>query len=1126
VRGWLLEKRMPSPLVKLTTVSSLGADDCRLLVESVLDYAIFMLDPDGKVATWNAGAAKIKGYRPDEIIGQHFSVFYSASDQAAGKPDWILQVATKVGRVEDEGWRVRKDGTRFWANVVVTALRDESGRLRGFGKVTRDTTERKRSEDALRAAEERFHHLVDAVVDYAIYLLDPAGHVSTWNSGARRLKGYEATEILGKHFSAFYTPEDRARGRPERILELVTREGRAEDEGWRVRKDGTTFWANVVVTALRDGEGTLLGFAKVTRDLTAYREAEGELRRSEERFRLLVDNIGDYAIYMLDPDGRVATWNSGAQRLKGYSSHEIMGRSFAVFFPQEDVARGKPLHELEAARRYGRFEDEGWRLRKDGTRFWANAILTAVRDENGGLMGFAKITRDLSERREAEENERNLLRERTAREVAEQGELKLRESEERYRALSNRLEIVLEGVADGITVQDRASKVVFANSAAARLCGFDTVDEFVGATVESIAERFEILDEEGRPLKNDDLPGARVLRGEPSTGALIHVHDRRSGRHWWSEVRSGAVRGQDGTPELAVNIWHDVTTEHRAERNAHHIAEATVALNSSIQSDELLAALARTLVPGLADWASVYVLEQGDLRNVASVHSDPEKASLASEYHLKFPPDPNRPGVWNVVRSAHSELHNDISDEQLARSVPHGAQLDLLRSIGMKAAALGPITLGARVLGVIAVVSAQSDRRYDATHLALLDELGVRAGVALERAELFRTAKAAAKAAEEASRTKDEFLATVSHELRTPLNSILGWATLLKERVTDAAITKPIESIHRNARAQARIIEDILDVSRIVSGKFLIDPKPVDLVEIARQAAEVVRPSALAKVVSLVLDFQHEYCLLVADGERLQQVIWNLLSNAIKFTPRGGTVTLSVRQVSSHAVIQVTDTGKGIHPSFLPYVFDRFRQADPSATRHVGGLGLGLALVRHIVELHGGTVHASSDGPDLGATFSIDLPVRALFPSSTVSASSGESPAKATAPRDSLKDLRVLVVDDESDAREIIASVLEEAGAHVVATSSSADAVTTLERFTPHVILSDIAMPGEDGIAFIRKVRAIPRLREIPAIAFTAYASDVDRTRVVDAGFNGHVAKPVDPSELVRAIAKVLKLPC
>jgi PAS domain S-box-containing protein len=986
---------MAPNVVKLPTLPSLSSDDCRLLVESVVDYAIFMLDAEGFIATWNAGAQAIKGYRPEEIIGKHFSIFYTPTDLAIGKPALELEVASKLGRVEEEGWRIRKDGTRFWANVVITALRDESGNLRGYGKVTRDLTDRKQTEDALRAADQRFHHLVDAVVDYAIYMLDPTGHVSTWNVGARRLKGYEPDEIIGQHFSVFYPPEDRERGRPEQILDVVRREGRFEDEAWRVRKDGTRFWANVVITARHDADGNLLGFAKVTRDLTA--------------------------------------------------------------------------------------------------------------------------------RREAEENERRLLQERIAREVAERGEEKLRESEERFRALGTRLEIVLEGVTDGITVEDRSGRVVFANSAAARLCGYESVDALLSASPADFAARFEFFDEEGRPLTDHDLPSQRVLGGAPSASSLVHVHDRHTGSHWWSLIRAGAVLGTDGKPELAVNIWHDVTTEHRAERDARVIADATVALNSSIEPDELLSALARGLVPGLADWASVYLLEEEQLRNVASFHSDPAKTLLAAEYLERFPADPTTPGLWEVVNSGRPELYNDVSADLLARAAKHPEQLAMLRSMGIRATALAPIVLGSRVLGVISISSTDSERRYEASDLELLMQLGARTGVALERAELFRSAQAAAQAAEEASRTKDEFLATVSHELRTPLNAILGWATLLKNRITEPTIAKPIQVIHRNAEAQVRIIEDILDVSRVVTGKFRIEPKQVDLVEVARQAVEVVRPSALGKSVSLEVDFEHETCPLVADGERMQQVIWNLLSNSIKFTPSGGAVLLSVHQVGSHVILDVSDTGRGIEPSFLPYVFDRFRQADPSATRQQGGLGLGLALVRHIVELHGGTVRAASDGPDRGATFAIELPIRAL---SQPPAERRVLPPLGTgqpAPSASLNEVRVLVVDDEVDAREVIASVLESRGARVVSAASSAEAMTALERFTPQVILSDIAMPGEDGLAFIRKLREVPRLKDIPALAFTAYARPEDRARVMDAGFNGHLAKPLGPDALVQAIAKALE---
>jgi PAS domain S-box-containing protein len=256
---------------------------------------------------------------------------------------------------------------------------------------------------AVKESGESFRLLVEGVQDVAIFMLDGAGRVSTWNSGAERIKGYRAEEVIGQHFSRFYPPEAVAAGQPARLLALAAREGRVQDEGWRVRKDGSRFWAEVIITALRDSEGSVIGFAKVTRDLTARKEAQDALRRSEHTFQLLVESIQDYAVFMLDPDGRVATWNGGAERIKGYAAQEIIGQHFSVFYQPEDVAQGKPRWELEIAEREGRHEDEGWRVRKDGTRFWANVAISAMRDGHGALMGFAKVTRDLTERRRVEQ---------------------------------------------------------------------------------------------------------------------------------------------------------------------------------------------------------------------------------------------------------------------------------------------------------------------------------------------------------------------------------------------------------------------------------------------------------------------------------------------------------------------------------------------------------------------------------------------------------------------------------------------------------------------------------------------------------------------------------------------------
>ena len=373
----------------------------RLLVESVTDYAIYMLDPDGFVASWNAGAQQITGYTATESIGQHFARFFPHDEQARGAPMRALGAARSQGRYEAEGWRIRKDGSRFWASTVLETV-TENGKLVGFAEVTRDITERHEAQQALIESERRFRLLVEGVIDYSMFMLDPSGVVVNWNAGAERIKGYKPNEILGQHFSRFYTAEDRAAGKPFRALETATREGRFEGEGWRMRKDGSRFWASVVIDAIRDEQGNLIGFAKITRDITERLAAQRALQDSERQFRLLISGVTDYALFMLDPNGIVASWNAGAQKIKGYTPNEIIGQHFSRFYTEQDRAAGMPARSLFSATRDGRFESEGWRMRKDGTLFWANVVIDAIRDDDGRLVGFAKITRDITERREAQ----------------------------------------------------------------------------------------------------------------------------------------------------------------------------------------------------------------------------------------------------------------------------------------------------------------------------------------------------------------------------------------------------------------------------------------------------------------------------------------------------------------------------------------------------------------------------------------------------------------------------------------------------------------------------------------------------------------------------------------------------
>ena len=377
----------------------MDASRLELLLDALADYAIYMLDPDGFVTTWNAGAERITGYQAIEIVGQHFSRFFTPEDRASGLPERILEAVRTHDRHEAEGWRVRKDGTRFWANAIIQSVRDDQGALVGFAKITRDITERAQAQQAIIETERRFRILVEGVFDYAIYMLDPSGIITNWNTGAERLKGYSADEILGQHFSKFYTKEERRSGVPARVLETAAREGRYESEGWRVRKDGGRFWASVVVDAIRDEKGQLQGFAKVTRDITERRAALETLRESERQFRLLVAGVTDYAIYMLDPNGIIASWNAGAERIKLYTADEIVGHHFSRFYTESERAAGVPARALYTATQEGRFESEGWRVRKDGTVFWANVVIDPIRDETGELIGFAKITRDITERR-------------------------------------------------------------------------------------------------------------------------------------------------------------------------------------------------------------------------------------------------------------------------------------------------------------------------------------------------------------------------------------------------------------------------------------------------------------------------------------------------------------------------------------------------------------------------------------------------------------------------------------------------------------------------------------------------------------------------------------------------------
>jgi signal transduction histidine kinase/CheY-like chemotaxis protein len=382
-----------------------------------------------------------------------------------------------------------------------------------------------------------------------------------------------------------------------------------------------------------------------------------------------------------------------------------------------------------------------------------------------------------------------------------------------------------------------------------------------------------------------------------------------------------------------------------------------------------------------------------------------------------------------------------------------------------------------------------------------------------DRAHLFREQTARAEA-EAANRIKDEFLMTLSHELRTPLNAILGWAQVLQTGWS-GDVKQALGTIDRNARAQLQLVEDLLDVSRIISGKLRLHSKPVNLTEVIEAAIEVIAPAAAAKRVEIVRTFEADRPFVLGDPDRLQQIVWNLLSNAVKFTPEGKRVEVRLEAAGKHAVVTVRDSGVGIPHEFLPFLFERFRQRDSSMTRSHGGLGLGLAIVRHLVELQGGTVAAHSAGPGHGATFTVTLPMYEFVETPTDADPSYREPLKLTG-------ARVMVVDDRPDERQLFQVVLEGAGAEVRSAGSADEAVQVFKGWSPHVLVTDIAMPGGDGFTLLDRLRAAnPRL---PAVAVTAHARAEDRARALAAGFNLYVSKPVDPPKLLDAVEHLTHL--
>ncbi|EYF02627.1 hybrid sensor histidine kinase/response regulator [Chondromyces apiculatus] len=562
------------------------------------------------------------------------------------------------------------------------------------------------------------------------------------------------------------------------------------------------------------------------------------------------------------------------------------------------------------------------------------------------------------------------------------------------------------------------------------------------------------------------------------------------------------------------------------------LAKVGEVLAGSLDYQRTIGGVVDLCVPRLADWAAVDMQnEDGTFSRLGVAHGNPVRLALAQELWERRPPSMEDPiGIPAVMRSGKAEVVFEITEATLKTWISDPELRESYARFGFRSSICLPLRVRGRSVGALTLLMAESNRQFVQEDVSLAQEVARRASLAIERSHSFREAQ-------ELSRHKDEFLATVSHELRTPLNAIVGWTRmLLGGRLPPERERHALEVIARNADLQTQLISDLLDVSRAISGKLRLEVGVVEMPAVLSAALESVGPAATARGVELALEVLPlgegplgEGRLQVAgDAGRLQQVMWNLLTNAIKFSPVGSKVTTQLRAEEDWIEVKVVDQGEGMPTAFLPHVFQQFRQADATRARKHGGLGLGLAICRTLVELHGGTIGVASEGQGKGSTFTVRLPVAGkrgdARPATPALQPSAPAP-DATPPSTALNGARVLVVEDEPDARELLATLFEQHGAIVRAAGNAREAFEALPAFTPTLIVSDLGMPGEDGLSLIRRIRALPPEDggSTPAVALTAFAREHERGEALAAGFQSHVSKPVDPEKLVAHLCRMLR---
>jgi PAS domain S-box-containing protein len=902
----------------------------------------------------------------------------------------------------------------------------------------------------------------------AIVVLDNDAHVKLWNPAAERIYGWREQEVLGRTLPTIPAGLEEELQRNHRAA--VAGQNFVNYETQRVRKDGTLVDVSISTAPLRTADGQTNGVVALVADITERRRAEA----TSFQLAAIVESSDD-AIISKDLTGTILSWNPAAERLYGYTAAEAIGQSVMILIPAE--RSDEETRIIERIKRGERVEHyETVRVRKDGTRLDVALTVSPVKDATGRIVGASKIARDITERKRAEQA--------------------LRQIEARNQALLNAIPDLMFRIGrDGRFLDVHATRPTDLLAAPA---------EFIGQYLSDV-------------LPADIAAEALRYVERATTSGELQVFEYEFTRD--DEPRNYEARVVASGADEVIVIVRDVTRRKRADAMQHFLADATATLSSSLDYEPTLQRVAQFAVPHLADWCMVYMLDDVDkVRLLAIAHADETKAALAHEIERQ---DAESGGpIPKAIRTGQSELYPRLPEPQADTTAQGVKRLDLARRLGIRSAMLVPLVARGRTLGMLSFATAESGRIYGPADLALAEELARRAALAIDNARLYQRAQ-------EANRAKDEFLATLSHELRTPLTPIIGWVHMINAgQMSESDINRGLSVIDKNSQALARLINDLLDMSAILNGKMRIDHLPVTIDSVVQEAVETVRPEAARRGIELALAPCSASAGLVAvsgDRTRLGQVCWNLITNAVKFSEAGGRVRVACTADDAEVRVRVEDEGTGIAPEFLPYVFERFRQADMSTTKPHGGLGIGLALVKSFVEAHGGMVEVESAGVGQGSRFTVRLPRLQLTPAAPNDVARDVESVAPAAPRRAQPSPRLLLIEDAPDTLELLRRAFTARGYRVTACAGAEQAQQVAAREQFDIIISDIGLPHIDGYELLERLRREqPGLRTVPAIALTGYATAQDVARARAAGFAAHVAKPTDPATLMRVVEQLL----